>query len=69
MALTATLFVANPLADGKGKGPARRSPRNTEEEEEERGRSRISKNLGGYGSTSEASESPTQQGGSSSVSN
>jgi hypothetical protein len=67
VALLATILVRNPVADVKGKSPARRrlGRRRDTEEEEERGRSRASKDLRGYGSTSEAG-SPPEQGPSSS---
>ncbi|KAJ7664699.1 major facilitator superfamily domain-containing protein [Mycena rosella] len=72
VALVATLLVRSPVSDAKGKSPARRRRLTTVEEEaeeaEERGRSRASKDLRVYGSTSEAG-SPPQQGGSSSGSN
>ncbi|KAJ6516390.1 major facilitator superfamily domain-containing protein [Mycena sanguinolenta] len=69
VALLATMFVRNPITDVKGKSPARR-PR-TAEEEEERGRSRASKDLRrSYGSTSEDGWSQDQlEGPSSSGSN
>ncbi|KAF7354880.1 hypothetical protein MSAN_01402500 [Mycena sanguinolenta] len=69
VALLATLFVRNPITDDKGKAPARR--RFTAEEEEERGRSRASKDLRrSYGSTGEDGLSVEQlEGTSSSASN
>jgi hypothetical protein len=62
VALLATILVRNPVADVKGKSPARRrlGRRRDTEEEEERGRSRASKDLRGYGSTSEAGSPPEQ---------
>ncbi|KAF7330890.1 MFS general substrate transporter [Mycena venus] len=70
VALLATLLVRNPLADVKGKSPVRRRlGQRDAEEEEERGRSRTSKDLrGSYGSFSEAG-SPPEQGPSTSGSN
>ncbi|KAJ7367765.1 hypothetical protein DFH08DRAFT_676719 [Mycena albidolilacea] len=67
VALLATILVRSPVADVKGKSPVRRQlgRRRDTEEEEERGRSRASKDLRGYGSTSEAG-SPPEQGPSSS---
>jgi len=73
VALFATMFVRSPLADAKGKSPVRRQVAHRDaEEEEERGRSRVSKDLRGYsyGSIGEAGSSPEQeQGPSSSGSN
>ncbi|KAJ7265904.1 major facilitator superfamily domain-containing protein [Mycena haematopus] len=68
VALMATMFVRSPLIDVKGKLPARRQ---RTAEEEERGRSRASKDLrGGFGSTSGSGSSPEQfEGPSSSGSN
>ncbi|KAJ6463249.1 major facilitator superfamily-domain-containing protein [Mycena vitilis] len=69
LALSATILVRSPLAEAKGKAPVRRryGPhwQLDAQEEEERGRSRVSKDLRGYGSTSEAG-SPPEQGPSSS---
>ncbi|KAJ6612128.1 major facilitator superfamily domain-containing protein [Mycena sp. CBHHK59/15] len=64
VALTATLLVRSPLAEARRKSGSRRRFR-TVEEEEERGRSRVSKDLRGYGSTS-MQGSPPVQGPSSS---
>ncbi|KAJ7158716.1 hypothetical protein C8R46DRAFT_1165058 [Mycena filopes] len=54
-ALTAIMLVRSPLSE-VGKAPARRRLRRSLEEEERRGRSTVSKDLG-YGSTSQASSS------------
>ncbi|KAJ7101611.1 major facilitator superfamily domain-containing protein [Mycena crocata] len=57
-ALVATLLVRSPLAEVKDKASMRRRRAVPPEDEEERGRSRVSKDLrGGYGSTSEAGPS------------
>lgn len=71
MAFLATLFVRNPISDVNGKAPGWRRQLSTVEEEEERGRSRISKDLRGYGSTSEVGSPPQQleQGPSSNGAN
>ncbi|KAJ7477275.1 major facilitator superfamily-domain-containing protein [Mycena galericulata] len=63
VALTATLLVQSPLANPKGKSPVRTA--RDIEEEERRGRSRIPKHLGGYGSTSEAGPPPLTAASSS----
>ncbi|KAJ7723459.1 major facilitator superfamily domain-containing protein [Mycena maculata] len=68
VALAAMLLARSPLGDLKGKAPVRRRRRDAAEEEE-RGRSRVSKDLGGYGSTSEAGSPPQQGTSSSAISN
>jgi MFS family permease len=72
VALLATLFARSPITDVKGKLPVRRRQLgHSAEEEEERGRSRASKDLRGYGSTSEDGYpgSSPEQGPSSRLSN
>jgi len=50
-ALAAIMLVRSPLSEIKGKSAARRRRRINSLEEEQRGRSRVSKDLRGYGST------------------
>ncbi|KAJ6619792.1 major facilitator superfamily domain-containing protein [Mycena sp. CBHHK59/15] len=61
--LAAIMLVRSPLSEVKGKNAARRRRQLRELEEEQRGRSRVSKDLRGYGSTSE--QGPSAQAAAS----
>ncbi|KAJ7274353.1 major facilitator superfamily domain-containing protein [Mycena haematopus] len=67
VALTAIMLVRSPLSEVKGKSAVRRRRRINSLEEEQRGRSRVSKDLRGYGSTDQQrqQEAPTMQASSS----
>ncbi|KAF8206384.1 hypothetical protein K438DRAFT_1817102 [Mycena galopus ATCC 62051] len=68
-ALTAIMLVRSPLSEIKGKASARRRRRINSLEEQQRGRSRVSKDLRGYGSTGQQQQpqwAPTMQAASSS---
>ncbi|KAJ7170723.1 hypothetical protein C8R43DRAFT_980730 [Mycena crocata] len=56
-ALTAIMLVQSPLSEVKAKSGVRRRRRVNSLEEEQRGRSRVSKDLRGYGSTSDQASS------------
>ncbi|KAJ6576516.1 major facilitator superfamily domain-containing protein [Mycena vulgaris] len=57
--LTAMMLVRSPLSEVKGKSGVRRRRRINSLEEEQRGRSRISKDLRGYGSTIDSQQAST----------
>ncbi|KAJ7475891.1 major facilitator superfamily domain-containing protein [Mycena latifolia] len=64
--LTAILLVRSPLSEIRGKAAVRRRRRMSTLEEEQRGRSRVSKDLRGYGSTTQQQPQPNQASSSGS---
>lgn len=63
-ALTAIMLVRSPLSEDKGKAVVRRRRQINSLEEEQRGRSRVSKDLRGYGSTQQGSPNASSSSGS-----